>query len=339
MSRSVMLDVEGIELTPEDKELLLHPGVGGLILFTRNFQSRHQLRELIADIRSVNPEILIAVDQEGGRVQRFRDGFEPLPALQKIGDLSRLRPNEMEQICFSLGWLMAVDVLETGIDISFAPVLDLDRNGCPAIADRSFSADAEETSVMARAYIAGMREAGMASTAKHFPGHGSVLIDSHVGLPVDDRNLELVRKRDMRPFTKLCEEFDAVMPGHILFPQIDSQPVGFSRIWLQEILRGELGFQGMIFSDDLSMGGAAESGSYQDRAGLALEAGCDMLLACNNQQGALEILEYVENLELEDRWQKIALMKARKTWSLDSVKATDYYADAQRYMTMIKELN
>ena len=336
-----MLDIEGTDLSGEDIELISAPEIGGLILFSRNYKDRVQLGQLIAQIRAVRADLIIAVDQEGGRVQRFRQGFESLPSLQKVGDLARKQSTDLEEICFAFGWLMASDILSAGIDISFAPVLDLDRNNCAVIADRSFSDDPEEAVQMCRAYMKGMNEAGMAATAKHFPGHGSVAGDSHQLLPVDLRTMDEVLSRDMIPFSELCHEYQAVMPGHLHFPKIDAQPVGFSGYWLQQILRQDIGFKGVIFSDDLTMEGAAASGSYSERARLALNAGCDMLLVCNSRCGAEEVLGFLRNHvdpESNDRKsssQRLEKMRAIKQVSRESFTSSEMYKKAQHYLSLI----
>ncbi|WP_444886416.1 beta-N-acetylhexosaminidase [Microbulbifer sp. JMSA008] len=287
----VMIDIEGQKLTDEDCELLRHPLVGGLIFFARNYRDRDQIQALIADIRSVRPEILLAVDQEGGRVQRFREGFTRLPSMQKLS--AEASAVQLQDV----GWLLASELLAVGMDFSFAPVLDADDSHSRVIGDRSFCPDPHHLTAIARPFIQGMREAGMATTGKHFPGHGHVLEDSHVELPQDERSLEQVLASDALPFIDCigADELDAVMPAHIRFVNIDSQPVGFSRYWLQDILRGRLGFNGVIFSDDLSMEGAGAAGGYGERIRAALEAGCDMGVVCNNRAGALESLAGLEN--------------------------------------------
>jgi beta-N-acetylhexosaminidase len=331
---SLMVDIEGTQLDHGDEQLLASPLVGGLILFSRNYHDRQQLSALIRQVRQLRPGLLIAVDQEGGRVQRLRDGFEKLPSLQVIGDLVSKMPKEGDKICFSLGWLMATDVLAAGIDCSFAPVLDLDRDSCPPIGERSFSTDPQLAIELARPYLAGMREAGMASTAKHFPGHGGVRSDSHHELPVDSRNLETVRGKDLQPFSQLVGDYDAIMPGHLLFPAIDSLPVGFSPFWLQQILRDELGFTGVIFSDDLSMAGAADSGSYSERASLALQAGCNVLLVCNNREGVLQALEFLQGWE-QTHDPQIDSMRARKIWDRETIQRSPHYTTARHYLGLI----
>ncbi|BBM03856.1 beta-N-acetylhexosaminidase [Microbulbifer sp. GL-2] len=282
----VMVDVEGLELTDADFELLRHPLVGGLIFFARNYRDRRQLQDLVAAIRAVRPEILLAVDQEGGRVQRFRQEFTRLPSMQALAAVAS------EEQLQDVGWLLAAELLAVGVDFSFAPVLDADDRQSRVIGDRSFCADPKRLEVFVRPFMRGMREAGMATTGKHFPGHGHVLEDSHVELPVDKRSLDQVMESDALPFVDCiaASELDAVMPAHIRFVNIDSQPVGFSRYWLQDILRGRLGFGGVIFSDDLSMEGAGAAGGYGERIRAALEAGCDMGVVCNNRSGALEAL-------------------------------------------------
>lgn len=286
----VMIDVEGTTLTQEDRELLQHPLVGGLIFFARNFQERAQLQELIAEIRSVRPEILLAVDQEGGRVQRFKDSFTRIPSMQALSahaDEARLR---------DVGWLLAAELRAVGVDFSFAPVLDADDDFCRIVGDRSFARDPHAVASKARPFMAGMHEAGMATTGKHFPGHGQVLEDSHEELPIDRRSLEEVLAADCSPFTECIRagELDAVMPAHIRFEQVDEQNVGFSSYWLRDILRTKLGFDGVIFSDDLTMEGAGAVGGYAERINAALDAGCDMGIVCNNRAGALEVLEALE---------------------------------------------
>ena len=292
----LMLDLEGLVLTPDEEHFLRHPGVGGVIFFSRNFSSRKQMMELVAQIRDIRPELLLCVDQEGGRVQRFREGFTRIPPMQILGDL--LPGGDALQLLRDTGWLMASELLASGIDFSFAPVLDVDREGCEVIADRSFSDDPICLVQAAGAFIAGMHEAGMAATGKHFPGHGGVRADSHLETPYDQRSLQALRDRDLRPFVELSNTLDAVMPAHIVFPNIDDNAVGFSRFWLQTVLRDELQFEGVIFSDDLSMKGADIAGSYAQKADSALQAGCDMVLVCNSRPGALEVLDFLESADV-----------------------------------------
>ncbi|MBT1443098.1 beta-N-acetylhexosaminidase [Shewanella sp. JM162201] len=287
----LMLDLEGTVLAADEAQLLQSPRVGGLILFSRNFSSRAQLIELVASVRKVRPDILIAVDHEGGRVQRFRDGFTQVPAM---GDILPAAGGDMNLACryaTELGFLMAVELLACDIDLSFAPVLDV--NGISeVIGRRGFSSKPEEVALLGGAFIRGMEAAGMRAVGKHFPGHGSVQADSHVAMPVDSRSADEVLNFDMVPFKSLIAEgkLNGVMPAHVVYDKLDPNPAGFSRFWLQDKLRGELEFDGVIFSDDLGMEGASFAGGYVARAKAALDAGCDMILVCNNREGALEVL-------------------------------------------------
>ncbi len=291
----LMLDLEGFSLTQEEVDLLKHPLVGGVIYFSRNYQSRDQINDLSRSIRAIRPELLISVDQEGGRVQRFKEGFTRLPAMQQF--LASYQKDKAVTLSLvkDSAWLMAVELASVGVDFSFAPVLDLDDSHCQVIADRSFSPDPDEATALAGAWIAGMKEAGMASTGKHFPGHGGVIDDSHLALPVDHRSFSEIAKKDLLPFVALMARLDAIMPAHILFSEIDPEhTVGFSAHWLQTILRRDLGFKGVIFSDDLTMEGAASAGTFTDRARVALAAGCDMILVCNHRQGVVEVLDNLQ---------------------------------------------
>lgn len=294
MNGALMLDIAGYELDNEDKEVLRHPHVGGLIFFARNFSGIEQLQALVKSIRAIRPEIIIAVDQEGGRVQRFRDGFVKLPPMQAIGDLFSKDNQQACRFAYQCGWLMAAEVLAVGVDISFAPVLDIDCGLSRVIGDRSIHSQPEVAVVLLREYIKGMHDAGMAAIGKHFPGHGSVEADSHVAIPVDNRTFTEIDAFDLVPFKALSHQLQGIMPAHVIYPEVDDKPAGFSPIWLQDLLRQKMGFNGVIFSDDLSMEGAGVAGGYADRADAALEAGCDMILACNNRTGAVQILEYLE---------------------------------------------
>lgn len=291
---ALMLDLEGVTLTEAEITLIRHPQVGGVILFARNYKSPEQIQALIRDIRRLREEIIIAVDQEGGRVQRFREGFRRLPPMKVFGDLYDRDPQAALSAVRQCGWLMATEVLSVGVDISFAPVLDIDFGLSQVIGDRAFHAEPEKAIPLQRAFIQGMQAAGMAATGKHFPGHGSVAADSHIAIPVDDRPWAAIEALDLKPFVALANEIQGVMPAHVIYPQVDAHPAGFSAHWLQKILREQLGFKGVIFSDDLAMEGAVVAGTFADRAKAALDAGCDMVLVCNHRQGALEVLSYLE---------------------------------------------
>lgn len=281
MQGSLMLDIADTWLTAEDRHLLRQPEVGGLILFARNIDTPRQVLELCRSIRALRPDLLLAVDQEGGRVQRLRRDFVRLPAMREFS--SHAEATRLAEIC---GWVMATEVLAVGLDFSFAPVLDLDHQRSAVIGKRAFEGDPQRAAELAGAFIRGMRSAGMASTGKHFPGHGWAEADSHVAIPRDERSLKQLHACDLIPFRQLAGELDAVMPAHVIYPQVDEQPAGFSRRWLQDILRGELGFTGVIFSDDLSMAGAHVAGDAADRIQAALGAGCDMGLVCNDRAAA-----------------------------------------------------
>ncbi|MFM2318468.1 MAG: beta-N-acetylhexosaminidase [Pseudomonadota bacterium] len=293
---NLMLDLTGTTLTAEEVDLLAHPAIGGVIFFTRNYESIQQLTSLVKLVRmAAQRPLLLAVDHEGGRVQRFRRQFTVLPALARLGEQYATDPCAARQTAYRLGWLMAAELRVVDIDISFAPVLDLNYGSSQVIGDRSFHREPEIVSELAGAYINGMREAGMAATGKHFPGHGFVEADSHLAIPVDRRTQAQIMQTDVLPFARLIQQgLNAVMPAHVIYEQVDSQPAGFSSIWLQDILRGQLGFQGVIFSDDLSMEAAGVVGGYAERAEAALAAGCDMILACNQRAGIIEILDRVK---------------------------------------------
>lgn len=296
----LMLDLDGVSLTDEEKLLIQRPGVGGIILFTRNYESRQQLRQLICQIREFRSDLLIAVDHEGGRVQRFRSEFTRIPPMACLGRAFTENPDKALDDAREIAWLMAMELRVEGVDISFAPVLDVDVGCSTVIGDRSFSCDPNVVSQLSGAFIQGMTEAGMASTGKHFPGHGAVAADSHVAIPVDSRNLEEINASDLVPFRALIPgNLSAVMPAHVIYEKVDSKPAGFSLYWIQNVLRTSLSFDGVVFSDDLTMQGASVAGSYTERAKAALTAGCTMILVCNNREGAKEVLDAFD-LALDD---------------------------------------
>jgi len=288
----LMVDVAGHELTAEDREILAHPLVGSVILFTRNYADPEQLQRLVAQVHAVrSPRLLVAVDHEGGRVQRFRSGFTALPPLRAIGHQFDLDRQAALRLARMHGWLMAAELLSCGLDFSFAPCVDLDYGLSEAIGDRSFHASGAAVAELAVAYVHGMRDAGMAATAKHFPGHGAVVADSHVALPVDRREFSDLDD-DLTPYRRLIDNgLPAVMVAHIHFPNVDARPASLSRRWIGGVLRGELRFGGAIYADDLSMAGAASFGDIVARATEALAAGCDVLPVCNSRPSVLRLLD------------------------------------------------
>jgi len=290
-----MVDVAGLELTPEDREVLRHPLVGSVILFTRNYASSEQLSRLVADIHAVRtPALIVGVDQEGGRVQRFRPEFSLLPPPRRIGHTYDLDAKQGLTLARSMGWLMAAELRAHGVDLSFAPCVDLDYGVSEVIGDRAFHSKPAAVAELALAYVAGMKDAGMAATAKHFPGHGAVTADSHKSLPVDRRGWNELGD-DLLPYRRLIANgLPGVMVAHVLFPAVAPEPASLSRRWVQNALREELRFEGAVFTDDLSMGGAAEYGDIVARATAALDAGCDVLPVCNDRASVTTLLDGLE---------------------------------------------
>src|SRR5690554_895842 len=300
MIGALMLDIAGTALTQEDIQLLQAPQVGGVILFGRNIESPRQVRALTDHMRQVRPDILIAVDQEGGRVQRLKQGFTLLPAMGRFGELYQQQPELAVELAEQCGWLMATEVLAVGIDFSFAPVLDL-NDISDVIGDRSFARNMDDIIVLARAFLSGMQRAGMATTGKHFPGHGSVKADSHVAAAIDSRSYAEIQQKDMQSFIQLQVQLDALMPAHVIYDQVDPNPAGFSPYWIQTVLRQQLNFDGVLFSDDLSMQAACVAGGADARIQAALNAGCDMGLVCNDRAAACLALEGIQNLPLPNQ--------------------------------------
>ncbi|MYL24584.1 beta-N-acetylhexosaminidase [Vreelandella massiliensis] len=313
----VMIDLDGLSLTREERKLLQAPGVGGVILFARNVESAHQARALCDAIRRERPGLLIAVDQEGGRVQRLKEGVTRLPPMAAIGKRYQAGYAEGKALAKDAGWLLGMEMAACGIDISFAPVLDIDVGLSSVIGDRSFGADPEQVSDLGEAFIYGLHEAGMAAVGKHFPGHGSVAEDSHLALPVDERPLDAIKQHDLIPFARLAADLDGIMPAHVIYRAFDHRPAGFSPSWLG-MLRESLGFKGCIFSDDLSMAGAQEVGAPAQRAQAALQAGCDMLLVCNDRDAALEVVKACADISAK-RPAKLRYARARP--DLDALSA------------------
>lgn len=288
----VMLDVVGNELTPADIKRLQHPLVGGVILFARNFESPAQLKALTASIHAVRqPPLLIAVDHEGGRVQRFRDGFTKIPPMREFGKIWDINPKKAKELAEQAGWILASELRAHGVDFSFTPVLDMDYGESQVIGDRAFHVKAQAIHELAFALMHGLKHGGMPAVGKHFPGHGYVVADSHVAIPVDEREFDEIAQNDMQPFRQMIDDgIHAIMPAHVIYPKVDEKPAGFSPRWLQKVLRERLGFNGVIFSDDLSMEGAGVAGDVTARALAALNAGCDMVLLCNQPDKADELL-------------------------------------------------
>jgi beta-N-acetylhexosaminidase len=314
-----MLDVEGLTLAQHEQENINHPNTGAVILFARNYQDPEQITELINSIRAARQgDILIAVDQEGGRVQRFQNGFTRLPPAASYA----LAPELAE----SAGWLMAAELLAVGVDFSFAPVLDVDCGVSQIIGNRAFSTDPEQATRLAGLFRKGMNAAGMAATGKHFPGHGAVALDSHLTLPTDERDLDSLRVKDLLPFKQLIlEGLEGIMPAHVVYPNIDPNPAGFSPFWIQQILRRELNFNGVVFSDDLSMVGAASAGDFPERARRAQQAGCDMLLVCNNPAAAEQVLEALPVTQDPAREQRLRRMQGRSLMNREQLLNTEQW--------------
>lgn len=327
----VMLDLVGPALTADERAMLCHPRTGGVILFTRNFESIGQLTELIREIHALRePRLLVAVDHEGGRVQRFREGFTRLPPVQALGriyDRDRARARRLAE---QSGWLMAAELRAVGVDFSFAPVLDLAHGVSGVIGDRAFHRDPEATADLAHHYMLGMRRAGMAAVGKHFPGHGGVREDSHLELPVDHRPLEQIRGEDLLPFRRMIHYgLAGIMPAHVVYAQADPRPAGFSAYWLQGVLRRELGFEGVIFSDDLSMAATERFGDYPQRARAALAAGCDMVLVCNHPEGAGAILEALEDHDDPVAQLRLARLHGRRQIPWGDLRADEAWRSAR----------
>ena len=333
----LIIDIAGLSLSAVDERRLRHPLTGGLILFSRNWQDRAQLTALCEQIKAVRPDALICVDHEGGRVQRFRsDGMTHLPAMRALG---RMWTDDGQGPAGSgalaamaaaraTGFVLASELRACGVDFSFTPVLDLDWGRSAVIGDRAFHRDARVVTMLAQALMHGLALAGMRNCGKHFPGHGHVQADSHVDVPVDRRRRSAILADDARPYAPLNLAMDSVMPAHVIYPQVDDQPAGFSKRWLQEILRGELGFDGAIFSDDLSMEGASVAGSHTQAALAALGAGCDMVLLCNQSLGegkALDsLLDGLAQAREQGLWQPQARSEARRLHLLPAAPALDW---------------
>ena len=335
----IMIDVEGEQLSVTERGWLEHPLVGGVILFSRNFSSIEQLTQLVAAIRSTRAiPPLVAVDHEGGRVQRFKKGFTRLPAAALLGQIYPSDRARARRLAEQAGWVMAIELRTVGIDFSFAPVLDINKGISGVIGDRAFFSTPDGVTDLALSYMAGMKRAGMAAVGKHFPGHGGVEADSHLDLPIDERDINDLRMEDLLPFRRLIENgLDGVMPAHVLYPRVDSEPAGFSSFWLQRILRRELGFQGVIFSDDLSMEGAKRAGTITDRAIKALNAGCDMVLVCNDPAAVSQLLHTLPTQHDPVHNSRLARLHGRKRTSWAKLHNDPHWHQAVRALSHLQE--
>ncbi len=332
----IMMDVRGLKLDADEQRQLLHPAVGGVILFTRNFAEPDQLAQLIGAIRRQRPELLIAADTEGGRVQRFREGFLRLPAAAQFG---RLWQNDPQTACSAAqagAWLLAAELRAMDIDLAFAPVLDIDTGSSGVIGDRAFASDPAAVTSLAQAFCGGMQAAGMATTGKHYPGHGFVVPDSHVELPQDERPAADIQQCDEQAYRALNNGLlDSVMMAHVRYPAVDEWPASISRVWIQQHLRGRLGFSGAVFSDDLSMGGLADFGDVRRRADLALQAGCDMLPVCNRPDDLSQLLDAQWHVpERPGAAARLAALRGKRHWSSLSELRLD-----PKYLSNINQIN
>ncbi|HEX9801711.1 MAG TPA: beta-N-acetylhexosaminidase [Gammaproteobacteria bacterium] len=335
----VMLDLQGTTLDEQEREMLLHPLVGGVILFSRNYESPEQLGALVAEVHALrSPQLLIAVDHEGGRVQRFRQGFTRLPAMRRFGEIYDRDRRRARQLAEQAGWVMASELRAVGVDFSFAPVLDLDYGVSSVIGDRAFHRSPQVVAALANALMQGMHRAGMAATGKHFPGHGAVQADSHEAIPVDSRRYEDIAAEDIKPYELMISNgMAAVMPAHVIYDRVDPRPAGFSPFWLGEVLRRRLNFQGVIFSDDLNMEGASVAGDYVARARAALAAGCDVALICNNREGALQILRGLEQQPNPILHARLARLHGRHPVTLESLHRDPAWRQAVSAMRELEE--
>lgn len=329
----LMVDVEGTSLCAQDREVLRHPLVGSVILFTRNYVDPQQLAALVADIKSLrDPPLLVAVDHEGGRVQRFRDGFSLLPAARRVGEEHDRDAADGLVMARQLGWLLAAELRAVGVDFSFAPCVDLDYRLSGVIGDRAYHARAGVVADLAVATLQGMRQAGMAATAKHFPGHGAVVADSHLALPVDRRALADMAQ-DLAPYRRLiANDIAGVMMAHVLYPSVDAVPASFSRRWVTGILRGEMGFRGVVFSDDLSMEGASVLGGIVSRAEASLAAGCEVLPVCNRREAVLQVLDGLAHRPGPASQMRLLRMRGKPMPDRAALMQTAQYQEARRWL-------
>ena len=329
-----MISIDGMTLSSSDKDLIRNRHVGGIILFTRNFHSQPQIEELCSEIKNIKNNIIIAVDQEGGRVQRFNGEYTQLPSMQVLGDYCI--SNNDYSFAADVGWLMSLELIASGVDISFAPVLDVDRNTSSIIGNRSFSNKPQNVVDIASHFIQGMSEAGMQATGKHFPGHGGIKEDSHIAEPIDIRSHNELMDNDLKPFIELKDKLSAVMTAHITYPDIDNVCVSFSEIWLKNILQNNIGFNGVIFSDDLTMKGAGNT-SMDEKAIKALNAGCDMVLVCNDYKGANSVINRFEKEDI-DLNSRIGMMQKTKTCNWDDLADNPRVIETKQIIKTLGEI-
>jgi len=334
----VMMDLAGTKISRTEEELLQNPLVGGVILFTRNFASIDQITELVKAIHSARaPHLLVAIDHEGGRVQRFHEGFTRLPPANVFGKMYRHDSDKARRYADHAGWLLAAELRSIGVDFSFAPVLDLAHGVSGVIGDRAYHARPDVVATLAYATMHGMLRAGMHAVGKHFPGHGGVVEDSHLALPVDHRELSTLLKEDIVPFEKMISnDLSGIMPAHVIYDKVDNKPAGYSKIWLQDILRTKLKFQGVIFSDDLSMEAAGVAGGYGSRAQQALQAGCDMVLVCNHPEGVEEAVEQLQGYNNPTSQLRLIRMHGKRDVSYTELHQS---YDWKKVSAMIAELD
>jgi beta-N-acetylhexosaminidase len=335
----LMVDLEGTTISEVEKDLLIRPEVGGVILFSRNFESVEQITSLVKDIHDLRlPKLLIAVDHEGGRVQRFHEGFSRIPAAAVYAKVAKDDLAKGRALAEKAGWLMAIELRACGIDFSFAPVLDLAHGLSGVIGDRAFHSRPQTVATLAYAFMHGMNRAGMQAVGKHFPGHGGVVEDSHVAMPVDHRNLEELLRSDIAPFESMIEnKLAAIMPAHVIYDNVDDKPAGYSSFWIKKILRQKLGFQGVIFSDDLSMEAAGIAGGYGERADAALKAGCDMALVCNHLDGAIEAAEYIKGYSNPVSQLRLVRMHGEHDVNWEKLKQDEHWQQISAEIAVLNE--
>ena len=335
----LMVDLEGTSISKTERNLLLRAEVGGVILFTRNFESVEQITALVKDIHDLRtPHLLVAVDHEGGRVQRFHKGFSRIPAAAVYAKAAEDDLEQSRVLAEKSGWLMAIELRACGIDFSFAPVLDLAHGLSGVIGDRAFHNRPQTVATLAYAFMHGMNKAGMQAVGKHFPGHGGVVEDSHVAMPVDHRSLEELLRSDILPFESMIEnKLAAIMPAHVIYDNVDEKPAGYSSFWIGEILRKRFSFQGVIFSDDLSMEAAGIAGGFGERADAALGAGCDMALVCNHLDGAIEAADYIKGYSDPTSQLRLVRMHGEHDISWNQLKQNEHWQQVSAQITALND--